>query len=68
MISKGCLVQYTPVLDMLCHSGTGPALLVISDPYVLYPAPRGHNVQVVDILDERGHVRPRPVNALVKVQ
>jgi hypothetical protein len=68
MISRGCLVQYTPVLDMLCHSGTGPLLLVISDPYVLYPTPHGHDVQVVDILDEKGIIRPRPLAALVEVQ
>jgi len=68
MISKGCLVQYMPVLVPAAFFGSGPLLLVISDPYVFYPSPRGHNVEVVDILDETGTIRPRPITALVKIQ
>ena len=66
MISKGCLVQYSPVLD--ATEGVGALLLVVSDPYVRNQHVSGTNVQIVDIIDQNGAIGRFPVTSLIKVQ
>ena len=70
MISKGCLVQYCPVVD---GPGSGPLLLVLSDTYETRVVDKrrvagSEPLQVVDIFDDDGRVRTYPVNSLEKVQ
>ena len=70
MISKGCLVQYCPVVD---GPGSGPFLLVLSDIYeksvVNMRFDSGYeSLQVVDIFDDDGTIRTYQVDALEKVQ
>lgn len=68
MITKGSLVQYTPVLGST--EGVGPIMLTISEPYVRNPRPpgRGRDVYVVDVIDDRGDLRRFALTGLIKVQ
>lgn len=68
MITKGCLVQYTPTLDGT--EGVGPIMLTITDPYVRHPGPAGagRNVYVVDVIDDRGDRWRFALTGLIKVQ
>ena len=70
MISKGCLVQYCPVVD---GRGFGPILLAVSDTYEkrvvdVRRDSGSESLQVVDIFDDDGRVRTYPVSSLEKVQ